>query len=128
MTSLEITFWLSVAILFYCYVGYGVLLFFWNTLKQLVSPPSGDQDFELLPVTLIVAAFNEEAVLERKINNTREIDYPADLFQVIFITDGSTDNSTDLVTQHDFITLLHQTRRQGKSAAIKRAMRFVREP
>ena len=128
MTSLEITFWLSVAILFYCYVGYGVLLFFWNTLKQLVSPPSGDQDFELLPVTLIVAAFNEEAVLERKINNTREIDYPADLFQVIFITDGSTDNSTDLVTQHDFITLLHQTRRQGKSAAIKRAMRFVRTP
>src|SRR5438046_10685548 len=114
MTSLEITFWLSVAILFYCYVGYGVLLFFWNTLKQLVSPPSGDQDFELLPVTLIVAAFNEEAVLERKINNTREIDYPADRFQGIFNTERASDNLTNLLVLSHFDRLLVRAKIQTK--------------
>jgi poly-beta-1,6-N-acetyl-D-glucosamine synthase len=128
MTSVEITFWLSVAILFYCYVGYGILLYAWNTVKSLFLPLANPPDFELLPVTLVVAAYNEEAVLKEKINNTLQIDYPADRFQVVFITDGSTDGSVELIGRYNFITVLHQSRRQGKSAAIRRAMRFVRTP
>ena len=96
MTSVEITFWLSVAILFYCYVGYGILLCAWNNVKLFFLPPTNPRDFELLPVTLVVAAYNEEAVLKEKIHNTLQIDYPADRFQVIFITDGSTDGSVEL--------------------------------
>jgi biofilm PGA synthesis N-glycosyltransferase PgaC len=128
MTSVEIVFWLSVAILFYCYAGYGVLLFAWNNLKKIFGPAAKTGDFELLPVTLIVAAYNEEIILHQKIKNTLEIDYPSHLFNVIFITDGSTDDSADLISRYDFITLLHQTGRKGKSAAIKRAMRFVKTP
>src|ERR1043165_7883607 len=128
MTSVEITFWLSVAILFYCYVGYGILLYAWNTVKSFFLPLAKPPDFELLPVTLVVAAYNEEAVLKEKINNTLQIDYPADRFQVVFITDGSTDGSVELIGRYNFITVLHQSRRQGKSAAIRRAMRFVRTP
>jgi cellulose synthase/poly-beta-1,6-N-acetylglucosamine synthase-like glycosyltransferase len=128
MTAVEITFWLSVAILFYCYVGYGVLLFAWNNARRFFSSPKVSPDFELLPVTLVVAAYNEEAVLEQKIHNTLQIDYPRHLLQVIVITDGSTDNSPNLISPYEFITHLHQTKRQGKSAALRRAMRFVRTP
>lgn len=123
----EILFWLALAGLFYCYLGYGLLLFGRNKVKSLLFPvkKTGLQD---LPVTLVVAAYNEESILRQKILNTLEIDYPRDLFHVIFITDGSTDNSCELINQYDFITLLHQHERKGKSAAIKRAMRFVQTP
>lgn len=128
MSPIEITFWLSVAILFYCYLGYGILLLGWNTVKRFLDPFKRTSVSELLPVTLVVAAYNEEAILHEKIGNTLQIDYPSDLLQVIFITDGSTDGSSELVSQYDFITLLHQNQREGKSAAIKRAMRFVQTP
>ena len=128
MTPIEITFWLSVAILFYCYLGYGILLVAFNAVKRLCYPSRKSSDFELLPVTLIVAAYNEECVLREKIKNTLQIDYPSQLLRVIFITDGSTDGSSVLVSQFPFITLLHQSPREGKSAAIKRAMRYVQTP
>jgi poly-beta-1,6-N-acetyl-D-glucosamine synthase len=128
MTSIEITFWLSVAILFYCYLGYGILLVAFNALKRLFYPSRKSAELELLPVTLIVAAYNEQYILHEKIKNTLQIDYPSHLLQVIFITDGSTDGSSELVSQFPFITLLHQNPREGKSAAIKRAMRYVQTP
>jgi len=128
MTPIEITFWLSVAILFYCYLGYGILLVAFNALKRLFYPSRKSVGLELLPVTLIVAAYNEQYILHEKIKNTLQIDYPSHLLQVIFITDGSTDGSSELVSQFPFITLLHQNPREGKSAAIKRAMRYVQTP
>jgi len=128
MTPIEITFWLSVAILFYCYLGYGILLFCFNALKRLFYPSRKNEQLELLPVTLIVAAYNEECILGQKINNTLQIDYPSHLLRVIFITDGSTDGSSELVSRFPFITLLHQSPREGKSAAIKRAMRHAQTP
>ena len=128
MTPIEITFWLSVAILFYCYLGYGILLVAFNALRRLFYPSRESVEVELLPVTLIVAAYNEQCILHEKIKNTLQIDYPSHLLQVIFITDGSTDGSSELVSQFPFITLLHQNPREGKSAAIKRAMRHVETP
>ena len=83
---------------------------------------------EILPVTLIVTAYNEEKILEQKINNTLSIDYPADKLQLIFITDGSTDGSEKMVQQFPSVTLLHQPERKGKYAAIKRAMAQVQTP
>jgi len=128
MTPIEITFWLSVAILFYCYLGYGILLVAFNALKRLFCPARKSVELELLPVTLIVAAYNEECILHEKIKNTLQIDYPSHLLQVIFITDGSTDGSSELVSQFPFISLLHQNPREGKASALKRAMRYVQTP
>src|SRR5215470_14283166 len=128
MTPIEITFWLSVSILFYCYLGYGILLVVLNALKRIFYPFRKNVELELFPITLIVAAYNEERILHKKIKNTLKIDYPSHLLQVIFITDGSTDGSSELVGQFPSITLLHQNPREGKSAAIKRAMRYVQTP
>jgi len=69
--------------------------------------PEGKNTSELPPVTLVVATYNEEAIIPQKIKNCAEIDYPSHHFNVIFITDGSIDYSNDIVQQHDFITLLH---------------------
>jgi cellulose synthase/poly-beta-1,6-N-acetylglucosamine synthase-like glycosyltransferase len=128
MNLVEILFWISLTVLFYCYIGYGLILFIRNRLKNVFGTSECKNNPELPPVTLVVAAYNEETVIPEKIKNCAEIDYPAHLFNIIFVTDGSTDYSKDLVRQHDFITLLHQPERKGKLAALKRAMQYVKTP
>src|SRR4030095_3371976 len=128
MNLVEISFWICIVVLFYCYFGYGLLLFVSNKVKRALSSPGPKDTSELPAVTLVVAAYNEETVLAEKIRNCSEIDYPSHLFNIIFVTDGSTDYSKDLIKQYDFITLLHEPEREGKLAALKRAMQFVKTP
>ncbi len=129
MPALEILFWTSLVILFYCYAGYGILLYLVNKIALFFKSSLPIAASGYTPsVTFIVAAYNEEVVLEEKIRNTLNLDYPADKLQMIFITDGSTDNSIDVVNKYPSIMLLHRVERSGKSAAIKRAMRFVETP
>jgi biofilm PGA synthesis N-glycosyltransferase PgaC len=122
-------FWVSLTVLFYCYAGYGIFVFLLNTLKRpFVYRKKKNGSFPELPVTIIITAYNEEPVLEQKIKNTLAIDYPAALLHIIFITDGSTDDSHKFFNRYPFITLLHQPERKGKYAAIKRAMQKVQTP
>ena len=126
VTTATIFFWISLVILFYCYIGYGVLVFLITGLKKIITKKKRKVlSAQVLPVTLIVTAYNEEKILEQKILNTLSIDYPADKLQLIFITDGSTDGSEKIVQQFPSIVLLHQAERRGKYAAIKRAMKQV---
>ncbi len=129
MIIVTIFFWISLGILFYCYMGYGVLVLLFTTLRSFFAPSSKKGSSEnTLPVTLIITAYNEEKILEQKILNTLSIDYPVDKLQLIFITDGSVDGSEKLVRQYPSIVLLHQPERRGKYAAIKRAMKQVQTP
>ena len=129
VTLLTIFFWVSLVILFYCYIGYGIILFFITGLKRLLNPRKKiNRVDEVIPVSLIVTAYNEGLILEEKIKNTLAINYPADKLQLIFITDGSADDSVNLVKQYPSIILLHQQERRGKYAAIKRAMQSVKTP
>ncbi|MBK9570903.1 MAG: hypothetical protein IPO53_13995 [Chitinophagaceae bacterium] len=63
---LLIFFWISLAILFYCYLGYGLLLLLLTSMKQLVMPRKKEALSEYdIPVTLIITAYNEELILEQ---------------------------------------------------------------
>jgi cellulose synthase/poly-beta-1,6-N-acetylglucosamine synthase-like glycosyltransferase len=129
MTVLFFLFWFSAAILFYSYAGYGILVFLLNSLKTVFHPSRKIMaEEEIIPVTLIVTAYNEEQVLLEKIRNCLAIDYPAGQFRLVFITDGSADRSAELISRYPSITLLHQPERKGKYAAIKRAMQLVKTP
>ena len=130
MSATLLLFWIGLAILFYCYAGYGLVLFAMEKIRGLFStrPKKQRREEAFLPVTLIVTAFDEEEVLKKKIENSLAIDYPSEKLNIIFITDGSADSSPSLVKRYESIRLMHQPERQGKSAAIKRAMRFVQTP
>ena len=79
-------------------------------------------DESFLPeITFIVPAFNEEEVIEEKVINSLAINYPADKISFVFITDGSTDRTADIVRAYSHIRLLHDEKRMGKSAAINKA-------
>ena len=79
-------------------------------------------------VTLIVAAYNEEHILDQKIKNSLELNYPSDKLHFIFVADGSSDNSAAVIGKYPQIKLLYKPEREGKVAAINRAMDFVTTP
>ena len=122
-----IIFWVSLSLLFFCYIGYGGLLFLFNRLTRRNRPQIAVAA-EDIPVTLIITAYNEKEVLEKKIKNSLEIDYPASLLNILFVTDGSTDGSEAIIRQYPSLQLIHQPERRGKLAAIKRAMQQVQTP
>src|ERR1043166_7027824 len=110
MTVFKVIFWFSLFIVFYSYIGYGILIAVLVWLKRRFSHQSVITDggaFEP-EVTIVVSAFNEEDFIERKIHNTFELNYPPSKLKVIFITDGSTDNTPALIKKHERIELLHQ--------------------
>jgi len=119
--------WTCLFIVTYTFVGYGMLLYILIKIKRSFSKAKNFQaDVSLPTVTLLVAAWNEEATIIDKIKNTLHLNYPKELLQIIFITDGSTDQTPDLIYPYEEIMLMHNAGRHGKMAAIKRAMPNVK--
>jgi cellulose synthase/poly-beta-1,6-N-acetylglucosamine synthase-like glycosyltransferase len=75
-----------------------------------------------------VAAYNEEQCIEDKITNTLNLDYPKDKLSVFFVTDGSTDNTPDIVKKFHAVRLFHDFQRKGKIHAVNRVMKYVTTP
>lgn len=121
-----ITFWIFFFIILYTFFGYGVLLYFLKTIKQLVRKPVSQPVNTVYPsVSVLVAAYNEEDIIEAKIKNCLQLHYPKGKLEFIFITDGSSDNTTEIIRKHPEVKLLHENIRAGKMAAIKRAIPHI---
>lgn len=122
-----ISFWISLYTIFYTFFGYGILLYIIIRIKRLFKKPYPfKEDVELPSVSLLIAAYNEEDIIEDKIKNCLEIDYPKQLLQIIFITDGSSDNTPNIIKKNSEVELLHEDNRAGKIAAIKRAIPHIK--
>ena len=130
MFWIKVFFVLGIAVTFYSYIGYGILLWIGLKLRNFFKPPSAQAQPTTFtpPVTLIVAAYNEEEFIKQKIENTLSLHYPPEALKLIFITDGSTDGTPSVVQQYPQIQGLHSDARQGKVAAMHRAMSFVKTP
>lgn len=124
---MALLFWISLFIIFYTFIGYGVLLFFLVKMRRLIKGKRRlPQDLTDLPtLTLIVAAYNEEDFIEAKIENTLSLVYPSQKIAYLFVTDGSSDNTPAIISQHPQIKLLHADERRGKINAVHRAMKEV---
>jgi poly-beta-1,6-N-acetyl-D-glucosamine synthase len=128
-------YWLGVAILVYTYIGYGVLLAmlifwrrWWQSRRPLSVPVAGTA-FEAEPaVALIVAAYNESAVICEKAENSLALDYPPARLKLLFVTDGSDDGTDELLRPFTRIELLHQPERIGKIASVNRALAGLTAP
>lgn len=60
---LQILFWISLGILFYCYIGYGLMLWLFNNINVLLQKNKPKCSIETPPVTIIIAAYNEADML-----------------------------------------------------------------
>lgn len=123
---MQTIFWVALFIIFYTYVGYGIVLFFIVKIVRIFRKEQAfESNYDLPSVTIIVAAYNEAYCIEEKIANTLDLEYPVNKLSYIFITDGSTDNTPEIVSKYADIHLMHQPERTGKIVAVHRAMQEV---
>lgn len=128
-------FWSLLCLVFYTYIGYGIVLFLAVKIKRILhSHPQNNHNYcannnnQLPDVTLIVAAYNEADCIAAKIKNSMAQNYPPDKLHFLFVTDGSTDNTPEIVRQYPAVELHHSSERRGKIAAVHRIMPYVKTP
>lgn len=121
-------FWVCLAIVFYTYLGYGIVLYLLVLAKRLFTKakPQADIPDECLPaVTLMVCAYNEEDIIKEKMDNTRQLDYPKDRLRLMWVTDGSTDSTNELLAEYEDVKVVYSPERRGKTAALKHGIKEV---
>jgi cellulose synthase/poly-beta-1,6-N-acetylglucosamine synthase-like glycosyltransferase len=115
--AVRVLFWASLGMLIYLFVGYPLLLVVARTLRNralrqgTAARPS---------VCILVAAHDEEDVIEGKVQNSLAVDYPRELLQVVVASDGSTDRTNAIVRRFeaDGVRLFAYPMRRGKIATI----------
>ncbi len=124
-TAALVTFWLSVGVILYVYVGYPLLL----ALIALVRKPVKLADPDTWPsVTLLITAYNEQANIAAKLDNALTLDYPPDRCQILVASDGSTDDTDAIVRRYADrgVELRRVEGRVGKTQTQNEAMPHAR--
>jgi cellulose synthase/poly-beta-1,6-N-acetylglucosamine synthase-like glycosyltransferase len=109
-------FWFSFAILVAGYIFYPIFMIF---ISMVV--PKKRYELKITPsVSIIIPAYNEEKVIEKKIENSLSIDYPPDKFEIIIVSDASDDRTDEIVSKYacSKIKLVRQKKRRGKLSAL----------
>ena len=132
MKILECFFWICAFLVFYTYIGYGILLWILLKLKRLVKGKAVDlpmpEDSELPEMTLMVCAYNEESIIDAKMENCRSLRYPQGKLHFVFVTDGSTDHTNERLQTYPEVTVVFKPERRGKTAALNHGIHHVMTP
>jgi cellulose synthase/poly-beta-1,6-N-acetylglucosamine synthase-like glycosyltransferase len=110
----QAVFWFAAILLTYVYAGYPLLAY----LMSVMFPRPVRQSTIEPRVTVLITAFNEEAAIREKLENTLKIDYPADKLEILVASDGSTDETDAIVNEFAGrgVRLFRMEGRVGKTA------------
>ena len=130
METLKLLFWIMLFIVFYTYIGYGMVLYILVRIKRQFPKDKVEEQKALTfpDVTLLIPAFNEKDYVDKKMQNTFSLDYPEDKLKICWVTDGSDDGTPDLARSYDGVEVYHIAERNGKINAMNRAMSYVDSP
>jgi cellulose synthase/poly-beta-1,6-N-acetylglucosamine synthase-like glycosyltransferase len=130
MLALKIAFWSLLFIVFYAYLGFGILLYTLVKIRRILGlAPKKVVNTDYEPdVTLFIAAYNDKDFVAEKVKNSRELDYPASKLHMVWVTDGSDDGTPDLLKQFEGVEVHHLPQRSGKIGAMNRGMKLVNTP
>ena len=112
----KVIYWTAIATIFYVYLGYPLVLLL---LSIYYRKPVKTE--EVMPdVTLLICAYNEEEIIEDKIKNSLDIDYPEEKLKIAIASDGSTDRTNDIVKKYadERIIFIAYPGRRGKVSVI----------
>ena len=123
VAALTILFWTLIGLAVYAYAVYPLLIAAIAKLKRnQPQPPLPDQ---LPHVTLFVTAFNEEQFVDEKIANSHALDYPTNRLHLVWVTDGSDDNTNQLLAKYTDVKVFFEPERRGKVHAMKRGLQLI---
>jgi biofilm PGA synthesis N-glycosyltransferase PgaC len=128
MTELILSLFITgLLIIFYTYIGYGIVIWFISRLKKRKTLQF-KLTTELPELTMVIAAYNEDQFIHAKIQNTLSLNYPKHKFRIFAVTDGSTDRTPEVVRKFSDVRLFHTPGRKGKIHAVNRVMKYVNTP
>ena len=118
-TAEQLVFWTCVSLLTYVYFGYPLLVF----VVSVLFPRSVERSDIKPKVTILITAFNEEAAIREKLENTLQIEYPLAKLEILIASDGSTDATDDIVKEFAArVKLFRQEGRVGKTTTQNNAV------
>lgn len=124
LLSILFSIWLSFTCFVIGFLGlYYVLTYFWAKL-----PRSNQASLTALPrVSILIAAYNEAAIIQKKLENIETLAYPKDLLEVFLIDGGSSDQTSeiarDLQARLSYkMNVITETIRDGKVHSLNRAL------
>ncbi len=120
----QFVFWSCAAILFYVYVGYPLLLALIGAFVHREKPELGYEP----TLSVLIAAYNEEANIGRKIEQTLALEYPAGKIEILVLSDGSSDRTDEIVRNYPDprVRLVRIAERHGKTHAQNEGVRAAR--
>ena len=114
-------FWLSLFLVFYIYIGYPLIIKLLPTFSPVVNEENVTTQFEPY-VSILIAAHNEEKAIRATIQNKVDQKYPKNKFEIIVVSDESSDNTDSIVESFSnaevSVTLIRQIPRRGKTAGL----------
>src|SRR6266568_365599 len=122
---MKLAFWGSVGIIAYAYAGYPV----WLWLRTRWRPVPLKRSALTPPISVLVVVRNEAAVLRRKLTNLLELDYPSDRLEILVVSDGSTDETNQILQECSARTQIHvmpNPNSKGKAAGLNDALQIAR--
>lgn len=120
--------WLCVAGVVYTYVLYPALIWLFARVMGSQASRRDLSDAELPTVSLLIAAYNEQANIGARVDNALRLDYPASKLEIVIASDGSSDATNEIVRarRDPRVRLLAYRARRGKAAVLNSAMRELR--
>jgi cellulose synthase/poly-beta-1,6-N-acetylglucosamine synthase-like glycosyltransferase len=120
-SEMQNLFLISLGVVIYTFLVYPILIVI---LSALIRRPIRKEVRDDVSVSLIVAAYNEEKIIEDKLNNSLDLDYPSGRLEIMVVSDGSTDGTDSIVRRFadQGVQLLRVEGRRGKTAAQNRAV------
>jgi cellulose synthase/poly-beta-1,6-N-acetylglucosamine synthase-like glycosyltransferase len=120
----SIAFWSSAGLVGYTYLGYPLAAHLLSRVRPREVRPGPIEP----TVSVVLAAFNEQQHIGRKLENLLNLDYPASKLELIVVSDGSTDDTDAIVAGYADrgVVLERMQRRSGKAEAINRAVQRAR--
>lgn len=131
MAALKTIFWICTFLVFYTYLGYGMLLWVLVKLKRIVMGKPKERalptdDDELPDVTFLVCAYNEQDVVDMKMKDIYQLDYPKNKLHIAWVTDGSSDNTNSYLKTYPDVDIIFTPERKGKTAALNHGLSLVK--
>jgi cellulose synthase/poly-beta-1,6-N-acetylglucosamine synthase-like glycosyltransferase len=113
-------FWFAATTIVYTYAGYPLFLFLRARFRPLSTRQTPLQPF----VSVVIAAHNEATNIERKLKNLFSLNLISNKFEVIVVSDGSTDSTNEILQSQtrSQLRVLFQSKRAGKAVALNRAV------
>lgn len=115
-------FWVATFLVAYTYIGFPLVIILRGLL---LHRPYKQKTFTSLPtVSVVISAYNEAKSIVTKLDNILLMNYPADLFEIVIASDGSTDGTDEIIELYqEYKVKLLSLPRVGKAAALSAAVK-----